>query len=265
MALWNAGLDYDHGTGHGVGHYLSVHEGPQNISKRPVATPLRAGMVCLNEPGYYKAGEYGIRIENLIAVKPPEEIPGGERKMLSFETLTLAPIDLALVEPGLLARARLAERLSCPRARRARPAHRRRDPSLAYRSDARDMTGPLPPRSRHHRRPRLGGGRENLHAPRLPLDAARPPRRQGHRQSLRDVPGLLRGLLGIVDPAEAKGRLGGLVAARGEGGIGMAFGADDADEPRQPSRTKAWRWNRHRTSRARSTSTGSARLCASAT
>lgn len=102
MALWNAGLDYDHGTGHGVGHYLSVHEGPQNISKRPVATPLRAGMVCSNEPGYYKAGEYGIRIENLIAVKPPEEIPGGERKMLSFETLTLAPIDLALVEPGLL-------------------------------------------------------------------------------------------------------------------------------------------------------------------
>ncbi len=102
MALWNAGLDYDHGTGHGVGHYLSVHEGPQSISKRPDATPLKAGMVCSNEPGYYKAGEYGIRIENLIAVKPPEEIPGGERKMLSFETLTLAPIDLALVEPGLL-------------------------------------------------------------------------------------------------------------------------------------------------------------------
>ena len=66
--LWDAGLDYDHGTGHGVGSYLSVHEGPQNISKRPVTQPLKPGMICSNEPGYYKEGEYGIRIENLIVV-----------------------------------------------------------------------------------------------------------------------------------------------------------------------------------------------------
>ena len=67
-SLWDVGLDYDHGTGHGVGSYLSVHEGPQNISKRPVAQALKPGMIVSNEPGYYKAGEYGIRIENLIVV-----------------------------------------------------------------------------------------------------------------------------------------------------------------------------------------------------
>jgi Xaa-Pro aminopeptidase len=100
--LWDAGLDYDHGTGHGVGSYLSVHEGPQNISKRPIAQVLKPGMICSNEPGYYKAGEYGIRIENLIVVSEPEAITGGERKMMRFETITLAPIDLALVEPKLL-------------------------------------------------------------------------------------------------------------------------------------------------------------------
>jgi Xaa-Pro aminopeptidase len=100
--LWQYGLDFDHGTGHGVGHYLSVHEGPQSISKRPIATALRPGMICSNEPGFYKTGDYGIRIENLIVVKEPEEVPGGERKMLSFETITLAPIDLELVEPSLL-------------------------------------------------------------------------------------------------------------------------------------------------------------------
>jgi Xaa-Pro aminopeptidase len=100
--LWQYGLDFDHGTGHGVGHYLSVHEGPQSISKRPIATALRPGMICSNEPGFYKTGEYGIRIENLIVVKEPEQVPGGERKMLSFETITLAPIDLDLVEPTLL-------------------------------------------------------------------------------------------------------------------------------------------------------------------
>ena len=100
--LWEAGLDYDHGTGHGVGSYLSVHEGPQNISKRPVAQALLPGMICSNEPGYYKTGEYGIRIENLVVVSEPKHVPGGERPMMSFETITLAPIDLNLVEPGLL-------------------------------------------------------------------------------------------------------------------------------------------------------------------
>ena len=99
--LWEAGLDYDHGTGHGVGSYLSVHEGPQNISKRPVAQALLPGMICSNEPGYYKTGEYGIRIENLVVVTPPRDL-GGERKMMGFETLTLAPIDLNLVAPDLL-------------------------------------------------------------------------------------------------------------------------------------------------------------------
>jgi Xaa-Pro aminopeptidase len=100
--LWEAGLDYDHGTGHGVGAYLSVHEGPQNISKRPVAQVLKPGMICSNEPGYYKAGEYGIRIENLVVVSALEDIAGGDRKMMQFETITLAPIDVELVEPGLL-------------------------------------------------------------------------------------------------------------------------------------------------------------------
>jgi Xaa-Pro aminopeptidase len=102
LPLWQAGLDYDHGTGHGVGSYLSVHEGPQNISKRPIAQVLKPGMICSDEPGYYKAGEYGIRIENLIVVSEGEEIAGGERKMMRFETITLAPIDLELIEPKLL-------------------------------------------------------------------------------------------------------------------------------------------------------------------
>ena len=99
--LWEAGLDYDHGTGHGVGSYLSVHEGPQNISKRPVMQPLLPGMICSNEPGFYKTGEYGIRIENLVVVTEPRDL-GGERPMMGFETLTMAPIDLNLVDPGLL-------------------------------------------------------------------------------------------------------------------------------------------------------------------
>ncbi|HEX3667311.1 MAG TPA: aminopeptidase P family protein [Rhizomicrobium sp.] len=100
--LWDAGLDYDHGTGHGVGAYLSVHEGPQNISKKPVTQALKPGMICSNEPGYYKTDAYGIRIENLIVVCGPEPVPGGERGMMHFETITLAPIDLELVEPSLL-------------------------------------------------------------------------------------------------------------------------------------------------------------------
>jgi len=100
-ALWNAGLDFDHGTGHGVGSYLSVHEGPQSISKRGYVT-LEAGMIISNEPGYYKTGAYGIRIENLVLVTEPADIPGGERPMHAFETLTLVPIDRRLVEPALM-------------------------------------------------------------------------------------------------------------------------------------------------------------------
>ena len=100
--LWEAGLDFDHGTGHGVGSYLSVHEGPQRIAKVPNLTALEPGMIVSNEPGYYKAGAYGIRIENLVTVVPAGPIPGAERNMLAFETLTLAPIDRNLVDPELL-------------------------------------------------------------------------------------------------------------------------------------------------------------------
>ena len=103
-SLWDAGLDYDHGTGHGVGSYLSVHEGPQNISKRNVTQALMPGMICSNEPGYYKEGEYGIRIENLVVVRETAPLPGSDkqRKFMEFETITLAPIDIDLVEPALL-------------------------------------------------------------------------------------------------------------------------------------------------------------------
>jgi len=100
-ALWSWGLDYDHGTGHGVGSFLSVHEGPASISKRGT-TELEPGMILSNEPGYYRAGEYGIRIENLLLVRPPEAVGGGDREMLRFETLTLAPIDRRLIVPELL-------------------------------------------------------------------------------------------------------------------------------------------------------------------
>ena len=101
-ALWEVGLDYDHGTGHGVGSYLGVHEGPQRISKGWSAQTLEPGMIVSNEPGFYKEGAFGIRIENLQVVTPPTDIPGGERPMLGFETLTMAPIDLNLVETSLL-------------------------------------------------------------------------------------------------------------------------------------------------------------------
>lgn len=100
LSLWRAGLDFDHGTGHGVGSYLSVHEGPQRISKLGAAV-LEPGMILSNEPGYYRAGHWGIRIENLIVVER-RVIAGQEREMLGFDTLTLAPIDLALIEPKLL-------------------------------------------------------------------------------------------------------------------------------------------------------------------
>ncbi len=95
-ALWRAGLDYAHGTGHGVGSYLGVHEGPQSLSKRGTV-PLEPGMIVSNEPGYYKTGAYGIRIENLEIVRDAEPIEGGDLPMHRFETLTLAPIDRRLV------------------------------------------------------------------------------------------------------------------------------------------------------------------------
>ncbi len=106
LPLWEAGLDFDHGTGHGVGSYLSVHEGPQRISKVS-SVALEPGMILSNEPGYYKTGAYGIRIENLIVVKKAD-VAGAERDMLDFETLTLAPIDLALVDARLLSTAEKA-------------------------------------------------------------------------------------------------------------------------------------------------------------
>ena len=102
MALWNSGLDYDHGTGHGVGVYLGVHEGPQRISKGPNNIALRPGMIVSNEPGFYKAGGYGIRTENLQYVHAPKPIKGGERDMLGFVNLTFAPIDRNLVDKDIL-------------------------------------------------------------------------------------------------------------------------------------------------------------------
>ena len=107
MALWEKGLDYDHGTGHGVGVFLGVHEGPQRISKAPNTVALDPGMIVSNEPGYYKTGAYGIRIENLQYVTPPQNIPGGERPMMGFETLTFAPIHHGLIERSLLSDAEI--------------------------------------------------------------------------------------------------------------------------------------------------------------
>ncbi len=100
-ALWQAGLDFDHGTGHGVGSYLSVHEGPARISKLGTVA-LRRGMILSNEPGYYKTGAYGIRIENLVLVTSAPEPMGGEKPLNAFETLTLAPIDRRLIDKRLL-------------------------------------------------------------------------------------------------------------------------------------------------------------------
>jgi Xaa-Pro aminopeptidase len=100
QSLWTAGLDFDHGTGHGVGSYLSVHEGPQRISKAGSAK-LAVGMIVSNEPGYYLAGHFGIRIENLLVVEE-RKIAGAERVMFGFETITLAPIDARLIDRRLL-------------------------------------------------------------------------------------------------------------------------------------------------------------------
>jgi Xaa-Pro aminopeptidase len=99
--LWQAGLDFDHGTGHGVGSYLSVHEGPPRISKLGTV-PLRRGMILSNEPGYYKTAEYGIRIENLVLVIAEPTPPNGEKPLNAFETLTLAPIERRLIDVKML-------------------------------------------------------------------------------------------------------------------------------------------------------------------
>ena len=122
MALWEGGFDYDHGTGHGVGSYLGVHEGPQRIAKAPNAAALEPGMIISNEPGYYKAGHYGIRIENLIVVSPPRPVDGGDREMMTFETLTLAPIDRRLI---------LADRLTLEERRWVNDYHARVAKELA--------------------------------------------------------------------------------------------------------------------------------------
>jgi Xaa-Pro aminopeptidase len=100
-ALWQSGLDYDHGTGHGVGAYLSVHEGPAGISRAAKPVPLQPGMILSNEPGFYLPGAYGIRLENLLLVQPAG-FPPQQRKFLRFETLTQVPFDRALIEPALL-------------------------------------------------------------------------------------------------------------------------------------------------------------------
>lgn len=107
IALWKAGADYAHGTGHGVGSYLSVHEGPQRIA-RLATQELLPGMILSNEPGYYRPGSFGIRIENLIYVKPLEPVAGGDLPMMSFETLTWCPVDRRLVLPALLTAEELA-------------------------------------------------------------------------------------------------------------------------------------------------------------
>ncbi|NDW03466.1 aminopeptidase P family protein [Jiella pacifica] len=101
IALWKAGCDYAHGTGHGVGAFLAVHEGPQSISRRGMAV-LQPGMIVSNEPGYYKEGAFGIRIENLLVVTKAEAIEGGDAPMHGFETLTLAPVDRRLIDRTLL-------------------------------------------------------------------------------------------------------------------------------------------------------------------
>ncbi len=106
-ALWDAGLDYDHGTGHGVGSFLSVHEGPVSISRLARPVPIAPGMVLSNEPGFYLPGQYGIRMENLLLVQPAS-LPDANRPFLRFETLTWAPFDRALIDPALMTASELA-------------------------------------------------------------------------------------------------------------------------------------------------------------
>lgn len=106
-ALWEIGADFDHGTGHGIGSFLSVHEGPQSISRAGMAV-LQPGMLLSNEPGYYKEGAYGIRLENVVLVTELQDIVGGDRPMMAFETLTLAPFDHRLVKASMLTAAELS-------------------------------------------------------------------------------------------------------------------------------------------------------------
>jgi Xaa-Pro aminopeptidase len=101
LSLWRAGLDFDHGTGHGIGAYLCVHEGPQRIAKTGTVA-LKPGMIVSNEPGYYRSGAYGIRIENLVLVMAAPSVAGAEKTLNAFETLTLAPIDRRLIETRML-------------------------------------------------------------------------------------------------------------------------------------------------------------------
>jgi Xaa-Pro aminopeptidase len=103
LPLWMAGQDFNHGLGHGVGAYLSVHEGPQRLSRTSMV-PLEPGMILSNEPGYYREGAFGIRIENLIVVIPAPDLPSAdpEREMLAWRTLTFVPIDRRLVVPSML-------------------------------------------------------------------------------------------------------------------------------------------------------------------
>jgi Xaa-Pro aminopeptidase len=105
--LWAEGVDFDHGTGHGVGSYLSVHEGPARISKLGVVA-LKRGMILSNEPGYYKSGAFGIRIENLVLVVEAAPVAGAEKALNAFETLTLAPIDRRLIAAELLTAGEIA-------------------------------------------------------------------------------------------------------------------------------------------------------------
>jgi len=106
LALWRNGKDYAHGTGHGIGSYLNVHEGPQSISRRSMEI-FQPGMIISNEPGYYREGHYGIRIENLVIVEPPRPIKGGDKPMMGFETITLCPIDQRLIDKNLLEKAEI--------------------------------------------------------------------------------------------------------------------------------------------------------------
>ena len=106
-ALWQVGLDYDHGTGHGVGSYLSVHEGPVSLSRLAQPVPIEAGMILSNEPGYYLPGAHGIRLENLLLVQAAE-LPSANKPFLKFETLTLAPFDRQLIDPKMLDASELA-------------------------------------------------------------------------------------------------------------------------------------------------------------
>jgi Xaa-Pro aminopeptidase len=105
-ALWQVGLDYDHGTGHGVGSYLSVHEGPVSISRLSRPIPIAAGMILSNEPGFYLPNQYGIRLENLLLVQQAD-LPGATKPFLCFETLTLAPFDRRLLNPALMTQAEI--------------------------------------------------------------------------------------------------------------------------------------------------------------